>query len=168
MSKIRLRMKNPNIGNTSRGFLPKLSERGPANKVKTTEGSLWRNPLFAWNQRHSNLRDKNQTIKYLWLPAPQKHTLESWSAIPYCHSGLRRSLHCTAGWPAEHCTWLDCSLPHSSHLACLLNVQLLGGDVTQEDNDEGDEGKGLNGDIIPYMSHLSDDRSTNILHSIRT
>ena len=40
MSKIRLRMKNPNIGNTSRGFLPKLSERGPANKVKTTEGSL--------------------------------------------------------------------------------------------------------------------------------
>ena len=46
-SKTRLRMRKPTIGNTRSGFLPKLSERGPASKVKTTEGSLCRNPLLA-------------------------------------------------------------------------------------------------------------------------
>ena len=46
-SKTKLRMMKPTIGNIRSGFLPKLSERGPANKVKTTEGSLCRNPLLA-------------------------------------------------------------------------------------------------------------------------
>ena len=58
--------------------------------------------------------------------------------------------------------------PHP-YLASLLNVQLLGGDVTQEDNKEGDESKRLNGHIIPDKIQLSSDHIPNFLshpHSV--